>query len=326
MKPYISIIMPAYNADRFLCCALESLLVQSFTDFEIILLNDGSKDNTVKIATEYAKHDSRIVFIDKSNEGVAITRNKGIDMARGEYIFFVDADDIIFPDSLKSIVNALKNRQPDLLRYEFQTIDKEGNLFSTNYEAGYRRKYANKTMSPSEFMQCVMRREYQLCFNVFRRELLIRQQLRFMEGCTYNEDTLFIARYLSYSKTCLYVPVLCYGYRKYEDAVTAKFTEKNFKDVFNVFENLNILANNTSDRILANNILRVSQMLGFSIYKYLPQYGTQEHKKAIMEQCLKRPLIMEWKYIYYGGECLGIYLWKMETLATKIIRKLRYKL
>ena len=197
MKPYISIIMPAYNADRFLCCALESLLVQSFTDFEIILLNDGSKDNTVKIATEYAKHDSRIVFIDKSNEGVAITRNKGIDMARGEYIFFVDADDIIFPDSLKSIVNALKNRQPDLLRYEFQTIDKEGNLFSTNYEAGYRRKYANKTMSPSEFMQCVMRREYQLCFNVFRRELLIRQQLRFMEGCTYNEDTLFIDRYLS---------------------------------------------------------------------------------------------------------------------------------
>lgn len=318
--------MPVYNSARFVRQALDSIKSQNFFDYEILLINDGSSDNSKAVCREYAETYKTIKFIDKSNEGVAITRNKGIDKSRGEYIFFIDSDDIVFPDSLKHVVNTLKEKRPDFLRYEFQTIDKEGNLFSTNYEAGYRKKYANKTMSPSEFMQCVMRREYQLCFNVFRRELLIRHHLRFMEGCTYNEDTLFIVRYLSYSKTCLYVPVLCYGYRKYEDAVTAKFTKKNFKDVFNVFENLNILANNTSDRILANNILRVSQILGFSIYKYLPQYGTQEHKKAIMEQCLKRPLIMEWKYIYYGGEYWGIFLWKIVTFSIKIIRKLRYKL
>lgn len=324
-SPYISIIMPVYNSARFVKKALDSIISQNFFDYEILLINDGSADESITICQEYSDIYPSIRLIDKSNEGVAITRNKGIEEAYGEYIFFIDSDDIIFPDTLGHVVNVLKEKQPDLLRYEFQTIDTSGNNFSPNYEVVCRRKYANKIMAPSEFMQRVMRKEYQLCFNVFRRKLLIQQHLRFMEGCTYNEDTLFIVRYLSCCKTCLYLPVLCYGYRKYEDAVTAKFTEKNFKDVFNVFANLNILTAETQDKQLADNILRVSQRLGFSIYKYLPQYGTAEHKEEILGQCLKKPLIMEWEYIYYWGECLGTFFLKVETLATKVIRKLRYK-
>lgn len=92
MPPYISIIMPVYNSAKFVSKALDSIVMQNFHDYEILLINDGSADNSASICREYTKLYPFIMFVDKPNEGVAITRNKGIQMARGEYIFFVDTD------------------------------------------------------------------------------------------------------------------------------------------------------------------------------------------------------------------------------------------
>lgn len=86
-EPFFSIIMPAYNAEKFLSEAIESVLLQSFTDFELFVINDGSIDKTDDICRFFSKKDSRIVFIDKNNEGVSVARNVALDKASGEYVF-----------------------------------------------------------------------------------------------------------------------------------------------------------------------------------------------------------------------------------------------
>lgn len=135
MLPLISIIMPIYNADKFLAKSLDSILNQSFQEYELILLNDGSKDNSSAIAKEYAQRDKRITFIDKENEGVSKTRNRGIDICQGKYVMFVDSDDIIYEISLERVTEALLDFNPDFLKYEFQTIDELGDALYPNYNA-----------------------------------------------------------------------------------------------------------------------------------------------------------------------------------------------
>src|SRR5688572_14059839 len=98
MEVKISIIVPVYNLEDFLPNCIDSLINQSFNDIEIILVNDGSKDNSPKICDEYAESDKRIKVIHKKNEGVSIARNTGLKAAIGEYIVFVDGDDWVHPD------------------------------------------------------------------------------------------------------------------------------------------------------------------------------------------------------------------------------------
>src|SRR5688572_1866005 len=93
-KKLVSVIIPAYNAGPFISETLESVLAQTYSNWEVIVVNDGSKDNTENILKQYSEKDPRISFISKTNSGVSDTRNKGIDKAKGEFIAFLDADDV----------------------------------------------------------------------------------------------------------------------------------------------------------------------------------------------------------------------------------------
>ena len=106
--PKVSIIVPVYNTEEYLSECIESILDQSFTDFELLLINDGSIDKSGKICDEYAKKDSRIVVIHKENGGVSSARNKGIEIAQGEWISFIDADDWITPLYLSDLIRKLR--------------------------------------------------------------------------------------------------------------------------------------------------------------------------------------------------------------------------
>ncbi|MGI2120105.1 glycosyltransferase family 2 protein [Shewanella oncorhynchi] len=95
MQPIISIIIPVYKVERFLARCLDSVLAQTYSDFEIICVNDGSPDNCGVILAEYEKNDNRIKVINQVNQGLSVARNTGLDFARGNYICFVDSDDAI---------------------------------------------------------------------------------------------------------------------------------------------------------------------------------------------------------------------------------------
>ena len=122
-NPAISIIIPVYNAENYLRRCIDSVLSQSFTDFELILVDDGSKDKSPQICDEYASQDTRVRVIHKANGGVSAARNDGLDIAKGEYITFIDSDDWVERDYLSTLSNY---RDYDIVFFSHRLIYEDG--------------------------------------------------------------------------------------------------------------------------------------------------------------------------------------------------------
>lgn len=131
MNPKISIIVPIYNVESYLANCIESILNQTFKDFELILINDGSTDKSLEICMGYKKLDSRVIVIDKENEGVSLARNIGIKIASGDYITFVDPDDDIEANMYETLINISLENDADVVVCSFKFIDETINEVKT---------------------------------------------------------------------------------------------------------------------------------------------------------------------------------------------------
>ena len=141
-KPAISVIIPVYNAQDGIKRCVDSLLNQSFKNLEIILLNDGSKDNSLNILKEYELKYSFVRVIDKQNEGVAVTRNKGILLAEGEYIMFMDNDDFVDSDYIETFYQAIHEKNLDLVIGGYKRVNQDNQIiFSQNIQQSEWSKY-----------------------------------------------------------------------------------------------------------------------------------------------------------------------------------------
>lgn len=123
IKPTVSIIIPVYNAQQYLPITVDSILAQTYTDFELLLIDDGSKDNSLSVCESYAQKDHRVKVFHKENGGVSSARNYGLDQASGYYITFVDSDDYIFPDCIETMVK--EGEGYDLLICSWQKATRE---------------------------------------------------------------------------------------------------------------------------------------------------------------------------------------------------------
>lgn len=132
--PEISIIVPVYNVEQYLCECIDSMLAQIFEDYELILVDDGSPDRCGQVCDEYAALDERVRVIHQENAGVSFARNIGIDIARGNYISFVDSDDIISAFYLKELYEKIIEYQADISICEMKEFD-EKNTFKMNRES-----------------------------------------------------------------------------------------------------------------------------------------------------------------------------------------------
>jgi len=125
-KPIISIIIPCYNQAHFLTECINSVLAQDFGDWEIIIVNDGSTDNTLKVALDFAQKDQRVNVIDKENGGLSSARNAGIKQANGQWLLFLDADDYLLPSYFQSVSKELENLPKEsLLQYGYQYVEEK---------------------------------------------------------------------------------------------------------------------------------------------------------------------------------------------------------
>lgn len=124
----LSIIVPVYNVERYLRRCLESIINQTYSNLEIILVDDGSTDNSGNICDEFAEKDSRITVIHKKNEGVSVARNIGLDIAKGDYIGLVDSDDYIKVDMYKKLLELITASDSDMAVCNFSYVDENGNL------------------------------------------------------------------------------------------------------------------------------------------------------------------------------------------------------
>lgn len=127
MKPLVSVVMPAYNAEKYIEAAIRSVQVQTMPDWELIVIDDGSTDATCEIVARLAAEDARIYFLKNSeNMGTARTRNRGLDLSRGKYVALLDSDDVWYPEKLERQKNLLEEEHADLVYCSYAIIDENG--------------------------------------------------------------------------------------------------------------------------------------------------------------------------------------------------------
>lgn len=235
-NPLVSIIVPVYNAQKGLSRCLESICGQTYQELEIIVLNDGSTDDSLAICEQFRAKDPRIVVVDKENEGVSCTRNAGLVLAHGDYIQFADSDDALDPDYTQNLVQAALQHSADLviapywmvipsnstktgyfletlqtsLGIEPETPKTEVRKYSFLPQGVYSREdYARRLMQqPASFYYGV------LWNKLYRREIIMAHDIRCDEEFTWSEDMLFNLSYIRYADSFYAIRTPLYYYSR----------------------------------------------------------------------------------------------------------------
>ena len=189
-NPFVSIIVPVYNTEKYLCRCIDSILSQTYTDFELLLINDGSKDNSGIICDEYSIKDSRVRVFHKKNGGLSSARNLGIQNIRGVYTIFVDSDDFwLKSNSLSVLIDAAKIFRCDVVRGEYSYVDEYDSFLFNDKKRG-KDKYANVLMTSSDFIKQIICGKWMACISLFKSNVL----LEFNENQKFQEDIAHITQ------------------------------------------------------------------------------------------------------------------------------------
>jgi len=196
-QPMISIIVPIYNAEQYLCKTIESILHQTYTDFELLLIDDGSKDRSGNICNEYEKKDNRIRVFIQENFGVSAARNKGIGESQGHYICFVDSDDWVNESFLNDFEITEDIQNGTILIQGFNDCF-NGNIYKNNnvsFKYSLCKPAVNTVIESIELFH-----NGYICSKLFERSILIDNNIRFERDVHMNEDHLFNFDYFRYIK------------------------------------------------------------------------------------------------------------------------------
>lgn len=204
----ISVIVPIYKAEKYIHRCIDSILAQSYTDFELLLIDDGSPDNCGAICDEYAAKDSRIRVFHKENGGVSSARNLGLDNAQGEYITFCDADDYVGTEWL-SVYSDAMDLSVDFAVQGFFEIENE-NVYTKRTCARFGDTLIDKqNLIVSLFEENTF---YYTVIKLFRRAIIESHHIRFDKQSVLGEDTQFISKYLEYAVSFKCIDSLGYYY------------------------------------------------------------------------------------------------------------------
>ena len=215
----ISVIVPVYNVEKYLRRCIDSIINQTYTNLEIILVDDGSPDNCGKICDEYADKDSRIKVIHQQNGGLSAARNAGLDIATGDYIGFVDSDDYIAPEMYEKLYEALVQSDADVSICNFQRVDEEGNRLKT-------REKINNDIFTNYQALTELQGNKGLCFIIVCNKLFNKalfNEVRFPLGKKCEDN--YIAHKLIYnSKRAVCIDDILYYYLQRETSIMSNIT------------------------------------------------------------------------------------------------------
>lgn len=209
-SPFFSIIVPAYNTAPYLPRCIASLLDQSFRDFEVLLVNDGSTDNTASTVDMLQKRDPRVRGAHISHAGVGAARNHGLQMAQGDYVLFLDSDDALVPGALERIHASLENT-PGMLCFNLLTRS----LNDSEIPRHLREKTQPQYTSISETADNTVRGKVffiSACTHAYRLSLIRENHISFQEGLAFGEDRLFNLNYLKHCESVSYIKDQLYIY------------------------------------------------------------------------------------------------------------------
>lgn len=286
MQPKLSIIVPVYNVIDLIDATLQCVLTQSFTDFELILVDDGSTDGTYDYLLDYSRRDARIRLISQKNAGPAIARNTGIEAANGRYILFLDSDDTLIEDALTTIVEKIDEYNCDMLIFGFRIINVSG---GTDFLYTYPDTYiAEKSDLSANFGPLYQSNLLNQVWNkVYRADFLKKSGCRFSDY-RYGEDRLFVFDLLPRCETICISNACLYNYFiRSKESLVSKFYDKKF-EVCNLFDRsvrtfIDDYAITDSDSLQEINYMYLKSILSCETNLFLPScpYSTKEKKAAL---------------------------------------------
>ncbi len=221
----ISVIVPVYNVEEYLEECLESIRQQTFTDIEVILVNDGSTDGSRQICERYCEKDNRFKLINQENQGQSVARNRGVKESVGQFIMFVDSDDVINTNVLEVLLPYMK-KDVDIVECRMTRKKEEFFLNKTS-------TIVFEGNSKEAILNCIAIKEVKFCAftKLYRREIV--EKIPFLEGYIY-EDVFTGINYLNYIRKIIVVDYIGYYYRvRPNSTMTKPFNEKNL-DIFKV--------------------------------------------------------------------------------------------
>lgn len=225
----ISVIIPVYNLERYLCRCIDSVLCSTYTDFELILIDDGSTDASPKICEDYTERDSRVRLLRQENQGVSAARNRGLEVCQGEWIVFVDGDDSIAPEFL-ALIDQESRHGPDLMLFECALAEKD--LVPRNQKESIRYgKEDMLTLVQSTLTLRQLREQGNVDFlsvwaRAIHRAAIEKYNLRFSKDLFCGEDAFFNIEYLLRAESCAYIPRAVYVYNIHRDSSSRRFNPR----------------------------------------------------------------------------------------------------
>lgn len=208
----VSIVIPIYNSEKYIRECIEMVLCQTYKNFELLLIDDGSTDDSGDICKEYEKRDSRIKYYYKENSGVADTRNFGINCATAPYIMFIDSDDYIFSNTIENLILGIQNSEFSMCGYEI--FDDTNNKLLHSYKcpgfegdiAGFANRISSYISPPFLLGPC---------FKMFRTHIIRNNNIMFPIELSYGEDAIFVLNYLMFVHSVCCCDYVGYRYRRH---------------------------------------------------------------------------------------------------------------
>ena len=262
----VSIIVPVYNKEKYLSECVDSILRQNFKDFELILVDDGSKDSSWNTIKEYADKDKRVVPIHQENAGVSAARNKGLVSSHGKWICFVDPDDFLPKDGLYQLYKHGDRNNADLVIGNFMRVEKGKYRHGENLQDAF---YNNDV--PYRIKRNAVWGQ------LFKSRIIEDIDICFTNGMAYSEDNLFLAKYIMKCQTIEFIKNIVYYYNVNDDSVVQSKNayKKAYHQIWAASEIYNLRSKNVQfDDFLLN---RSKELLKLAIDSYILKVSDCSH-------------------------------------------------
>lgn len=313
----VSIIIPCFNAEKTIIRTLKSIESQSMGNYQVVMIDDGSTDNTEKIIKKYIKDKNDYLYIKQKNSGVSAARNRGLEKAKGKYISFLDADDVYHPKFLEILCNEIENNSVDIVcsKYKWININETIGEDSTDDMKSVR-------LSNREIIERYMRkRKYMFSFGncLYKHEIIDEQKIKFDTELAYGEDSLFIGQYLA---NCynggIFVESTLYGYtQNVNSAMHKKVSWKNTDNIEAMIKIVDYwkkrgLDTGFSDYMISRAVWGIAKDFAVDdelFEKLIKKYDVKYAMKVMSEKCSERMV------------CTSAYIAKYNINIFKIVMK-----
>ena len=217
--PEVSVIIPVYNSEKSLKICIESIIRQTFSDFELIIINDGSTDHSREICEQLQQQDSRILLFNQKNAGVSAARNKGLTIAQGKYIMFCDSDDCVAENWIETMHDVIVKNSDSLVVCDVRQSNKDNSVCKATSESSHMSYFELYKMGLSAYTPN----------KIYSRNIIEQNKLSFDINCCFAEDVKFNCEYYEYCTDVVFINKILYFYNVSDDGLSLSYKTDSFE-------------------------------------------------------------------------------------------------